>query len=395
MKNQLLFLFLLVNTITFAQNLVKNPSFENLQATFKAKPCVYSQAMEFNAAVLNWSCEKYVTADILTFNSYGSKCFPILPRTGQRMAGFIAYHPKYDSGYTFSYHEQLQGELTKPLKVGKTYTFEYWLYTDDTLAARHLCIVLGDKSKSIMSVFCNNVGVQFRMSKLDPKLPWRDSLAKNPQQYVTTKVIENTNGWKKFQFLITPDQAYPYFYIGNFKDDDAAKTNLTTAYSHKIDSFNSIPPSISKRSKTFWERKKRIAYYCIDDVSMREGNFMDAPEPDFVEKSTYTFKNVVFQTGKAILVSASTAEINALYDFLQKNPNQKIIIQGHTDNIGTEKTNLQLSQQRAQSVATYLIEKGCASSRISTEGFGSKQPITPNDSEDGKAKNRRVEVKLL
>ena len=128
---------------------------------------------------------------------------------------------------------------------------------------------------------------------------------------------------------------------------------------------------------------------------MREGNFMDAPEPDFVEKSTYTFKNVAFQTGKAILVTASTAEINALYDFLQKNPNQKIIIQGHTDNTGTEKTNLQLSQQRAQSVATYLIEKGCASSRISAEGFGSKQPIAPNDSEDGKAKNRRVEIKLL
>jgi OmpA-OmpF porin, OOP family len=394
MKKILLFLLLCSIQSIFAQNLVKNSSFENLNALYKPTACRYSGPSEFNRALENWSCSEMLTADILTFSSSGSKCFPVAPRTGQRMAGIIAYHPSFDSGYSYDYHEHLQGELSQRLSIGKIYTFEFWIYTDDTLAARHLRETLGDKSKTIISVFCNNIGVQFRTSPLSKNQSWRDALSQNPITWVSPTVIGNTYGWKKIQFLIKADQAYKYFYLGNFSDDTKTSTSLSLKYSRLIDSFNTVKPIDLVRTKTFWERKKRIAYYCIDDVCLKEGDFMEAPKVVFEKNKTYTFNKIVFQVGKAILLPSSTSEIDALYEFLDKNKTQQIIIQGHTDNIGSEKSNQILSGERAQAVADYLIKKGCQAHRIKTESFGSTKPLLENNNEENRAKNRRVEVQI-
>ena len=391
MKNLLLFLFLLNTSFAFGQNLVKNPSFEEVESEFFLTPCTYSRAFQFNNALF-WKCANNTTTDILSYDAKYKNCFPTAPKTGKRMAGFIAYHPQKDSGYEKGYHEILEGQLTEPLEIGKIYTIQYWLYTDDSLGARHLWHGLGEKPSSAVNVFCNNIGVQFRTSKLNQNKNWNDSLAKNPQQYLTKEVIGNTNGWKKFQFLFTADKAYTNFYIGNFKDDKETLTNLSTAQMRSIDSLNSYVPDKTKKAVSV-EKKKRIAYYCIDNVSLRKGNLIDAPVI-FNEKSTYTFKNVTFETAKSVLISNSTAEIDALFDFLSKNPKLNVLIQGHTDNKGTEKSNQLLSEQRAQSVATYLTNKGFSNAKIKTEGFGSKNPIATNDSEEGRATNRSVEVKF-
>ncbi len=383
-------LFCILSNYTFAQNLVKNPSFEALVDTiYKSKPCEYSRGpAEFNMVVQNWKCNPWVTADILT---YSPDCFFIKPRTGKYMAGFIAYHPSGDCGDTHDYHEQLQGELKKPLEVGKTYTFEYWLYSEATLSVQHLQKVLGEKAKDIIPVYCNNVGVQFRIDALDSKKAWRDQLASNSKQYVTKEVITKYGTWKKFQFLIKADQPYRFFYIGNFTEDKNTKTSLPAEQTRMIDSLNNMSPALHKKNKTFWKRKKRIAYYCIDDLSMIEGNFLDKT-PIFEEKSTYIFQQLAFETAKAILLENSTKEIDALFVFLEQNLQQKITIQGHTDNIGSEKSNMELSRLRAQAVADYLINKGCDTKRIKVEGMGSLQPKADNKDENGRAQNRRVAV---
>lgn len=102
-------------------------------------------------------------------------------------------------------------------------------------------------------------------------------------------------------------------------------------------------------------------------------------------------KNVLFQTNKSILLGQSFEPLDKLVQQLQFNESIKIEIRGHTDNVGKETKNMSLSEQRAKAVLTYLVSKGIAANRFSYKGFGSTQPITSNDTPEGREKNRRVE----
>ncbi len=105
--------------------------------------------------------------------------------------------------------------------------------------------------------------------------------------------------------------------------------------------------------------------------------------------------NIFFEFGKAALKAASFPELNRVVSFMKENQKVKIQISGHTDNIGSERTNLFLSQIRAESVMSFLIEKGVAKDRIIAKGYGEQNPIASNASEDGRALNRRVEFKII
>jgi outer membrane protein OmpA-like peptidoglycan-associated protein len=80
---------------------------------------------------------------------------------------------------------------------------------------------------------------------------------------------------------------------------------------------------------------------------------------------------------------------------LKENPTLKIQINGHTDNVGKPADNLKLSNDRAQSVVKYLVTKGIDIKRLSFKGFGAVQPIASNTTEEGKAQNRRTELKVI
>jgi outer membrane protein OmpA-like peptidoglycan-associated protein len=105
--------------------------------------------------------------------------------------------------------------------------------------------------------------------------------------------------------------------------------------------------------------------------------------------------NILFQLGKAILTTGSYAELDKLYGILTDNPQMKIEISGHTDKTGSEPLNFKLSEDRAKSVVEYLVRKGIDRSRLDYRGYGSLQPIADNGTEAGRAKNRRVEFKIL
>lgn len=91
----------------------------------------------------------------------------------------------------------------------------------------------------------------------------------------------------------------------------------------------------------------------------------------------------------------SEIELNKVLAFLQKNPSLKIEISGHTDNIGTAQYNLQLSENRAKSVYDYLVQHGIEAKRLSYKGFGYQKPLDSNDTEKGRANNRRTEMKVM
>lgn len=105
--------------------------------------------------------------------------------------------------------------------------------------------------------------------------------------------------------------------------------------------------------------------------------------------------NIFFDPAKATLKSESFAELDRVTEFFVNNPDIKVEIAGHTDNVGGAASNLKLSQNRAQSVADYIIKKGIAKERIVAKGYGLSKPVASNATKEGKAQNRRVEFTIL
>ncbi len=102
-----------------------------------------------------------------------------------------------------------------------------------------------------------------------------------------------------------------------------------------------------------------------------------------------------FDTGKATVKDDSYKIIDEIFQLLSINSSLKISIEGHTDNVGNKITNQGLSEQRAVAIKQNLVKKGIKEDRIKTLGLGQNQPISENNSEEGKAKNRRVEIKKI
>jgi hypothetical protein len=111
--------------------------------------------------------------------------------------------------------------------------------------------------------------------------------------------------------------------------------------------------------------------------------------------NSITLRNILFETARAELKSDSFESLNKLVDMMSNNKEIKILISGHTDNVGNAAYNLDLSGKRVKSVAAYLQSKGIDSSRLKSQGFGSTKPIADNKTEEGKQMNRRVEVTIL
>jgi outer membrane protein OmpA-like peptidoglycan-associated protein len=106
------------------------------------------------------------------------------------------------------------------------------------------------------------------------------------------------------------------------------------------------------------------------------------------------FKNVLFESGSATLLPVSFDELDRLVELLTKVASLQVEIGGHTDDVGDEAANLQLSEGRAASVKNYLIEQGVDENRITTTGYGESKPVASNDADEGRAKNRRTTFKL-
>ena len=105
--------------------------------------------------------------------------------------------------------------------------------------------------------------------------------------------------------------------------------------------------------------------------------------------------NIFFDFNKATLRPESVAELDRLYKMLEDIPTLKIEISGHTDNVGSAQYNQQLSENRAKAVVDYLVDKGISNTRLEYKGYGFKQPIAGNDTEQGRQQNRRTEFKVL
>jgi len=121
-------------------------------------------------------------------------------------------------------------------------------------------------------------------------------------------------------------------------------------------------------------------------------DYEDINVPEIVDTTHFVMRNINFEFDSAVLSESSDAAIDSLANFLNDNSLINIEIAGFTDNSGTEEHNQKLSFDRANAVKEALINKGISADRLKAIGFGSNNPIAPNDSEEHKALNRRVEI---
>lgn len=150
--------------------------------------------------------------------------------------------------------------------------------------------------------------------------------------------------------------------------------------------------SVSASSKGFFFYSQ--SFELPADTSYQEIVNDIALEP--IEKGTkVVLNNIFFESGRSELKPISYVELNKAADLLKDNSTMVIEIGGHTDNLGSDALNLTLSQKRAEAVQKYLVLAGIDEARVKSKGFGETQPIADNNTDEGRAKNRRTEFEIV
>ena len=139
--------------------------------------------------------------------------------------------------------------------------------------------------------------------------------------------------------------------------------------------------------------------YNVLEIPATQGNayYKDAFKVDiqFLPAKSFILEDCNFETGKATLQPGSYTVLDELVAYLQRKDDEKIELGGHTDNVGNAKSNLVLSEARANTVRAYLLTKGIDPLRVTAKGYGMTVPIASNKTAEGRAQNRRTEVRIL
>ncbi|MBB1285226.1 OmpA family protein [Flavisolibacter sp. BT320] len=135
--------------------------------------------------------------------------------------------------------------------------------------------------------------------------------------------------------------------------------------------------------------------YSLKNKSADSTYQKDIPLQPIEVEAGIVLRNLFFETAKYDIQPESEVELNKVVEFLQENPTVKIQLEGHTDNVGAAADNQKLSSARAYSVVNYLVRKGIKGTRLVAKGFGATKPVADNKTEEGRAQNRRTELRIL
>lgn len=198
--------------------------------------------------------------------------------------------------------------------------------------------------------------------------------------------LVDTKGWQQVSGTFVAEGGEQYVTIGNF--ELAERSGYTNP-----DTLTQLLPG---------------AYYYIDNVTIQclnckppvaddlnvDSTYLTEEQPAFSVGSTFVLKDIFFEFDKSTLLQQSYFELRKLLTLLATYPKMRIEISGHTDDKGSDSYNLRLSESRAKAVTDYLISKGVSEKRLQYKGYGKSRPIDTNDTEEGRANNRRVEFKV-
>ena len=231
--------------------------------------------------------------------------------------------------------------------------------------------------------------------------------------YFASNQLNGVGGWDLYSFNLY-DEAKPkkvFFLKGELKDknnqliDDARieLKNIRTKEKKIINVQNGkyITAFTIEEPDDFLLTINKKGYAFNSKYLSSSNDIFSSPSKiDFnIEKLkngyAYRLENIYFATNSFTLSNVSKEILIAFLDYLKINNRLKVIICGHTDDVGTKNDNLLLSKNRAKSVYSFLIENGTKKNRIDYKGFGEEKPITSNETEEGRAKNRRTEFVIL
>ncbi len=362
---------------SMAQNLVPNPCFDNYRENRKWHTFAYHADYWFT---LNKSTpDLFFHENTINYRSPENYMGNENPVCGNSYAGLflLAYDHR---GHFKNTSEYLATKLTQPLEKDKLYCISFYTRLADNClyATNGMDVLFARKLKK--NKYSRYMNLNF---KYKPQI-----------RNIGNGVIENTE-WRKVCSVYQAQGGEKYIAIGNY-------TPFEDIQIIKMDR------NFKKTSST-----SNFAYYFIDNISLVKISSPDECDCNSdtvsisindtiqIEKiiisqdQNIVLQNVFFETDKWELIPTSFVQLDSLVDYLKKHPDLNIEISGHTDKTGSEPHNIQLSEARAQSVANYLTANGIDAGRIIAKGFGSSKPIADNDTQYGRAKNRRVEVFLF
>lgn len=230
--------------------------------------------------------------------------------------------------------------------------------------------------------------------------------------YFASDKLSGKGGWDIYAFDLysgaRPDKVL--FLSGTLKDEQNkvitdAKVEIKNAVTKEIKTidvdssgnyvavvaFNEDQVvTVKKEGKAF-----ESSYYSAKDSTIGTFSNNKTQLKDIKAGASYTIKDIRYETNSDELNAQIKALLDEFADYLQLNKTIKISIYGHTDNVGLAEKNLELSNQRAKGVYEYLISKGVDNSRLNYKGFGSTKPLVSNNTEAGRAKNRRTEFFIV
>lgn len=315
-------------------------------------------------------------------NLYGS----MEPAAGD---GYVGMHLYVDDHDYFDDKEYVMGLFSEPMQEGAQYLvrFNAALAQNSRYAIPHVSAYLTTKP-----IYTKTLGTLF-YKELHVKDCHRAWIKRFPIPQVKSDSIDWKPGvWETIADTITAKGGEQYIILGSFihnDDIEAVLANPDARYNTAYYYFDNVqvemtapPPAHLTKNKPNKEPTKKIT---------PQLTLADSLKPGF----TFELENIFFEFDKAFLKPQSQDALEKLLRFLQQNPQTRIRIEGHTDSIGSHEYNQQLSERRALSVKRYLLQNGIRTERLETKGYGKRRPLVSNRTEQGRAKNRRVMIKVL
>lgn len=230
--------------------------------------------------------------------------------------------------------------------------------------------------------------------------------------YFGAQNLNNQRGWDVYEFKM-PEKAKPERVLilkGEVKNDSGeipenASVEVKYAQSKTVEKIN-VNKDDGRYAAVVKVAKNEDVLVSVagDDIAFNTKVVArkDDPKPPVVAKlnmnaemsapeKAFVINDIYYETARAEINPKSLLILDEFAEYLISKPNIHIEIRGHTDNVGNDASNLALSMERAFEVMSYLVSKGVDGKRISSKGFGESKPIAENDSEEGRAKNRRTE----
>ncbi|WP_420601528.1 OmpA family protein [Flagellimonas sp.] len=341
-------ILLLTLQLGIAQNFVRNGGFEDF-VECPVKMSNLNRDTEF------WNAPTLGTTDYFNECSKTKLGIPMNFKgkqeayEGNGYAGLYLFAPK-------DYREYIQVELSETLKKGHRYRLS-------------LSLSLSEKSDGavmdIGAVFSEKpLSIHTKRQLSNAVLSSESTKTTHAKQFSTTGFYDDKKDWMQVSLDIVAKGFENNLVLGNFK------SNGGTLY---LDFKNSA-------AKT-----EGYSYYYLDDVSLVYLG------PEYKPNQSYVLNHVNFDFDRFELEPKAKQSLKDVYEYLQKNPNLKVSISGHTDDLGSEEYNDVLSNQRAKTVARYLMRLGLEKNRITSEGHGNKIPLDSTLTDKARRKNRRVE----